>query len=1005
MSLWRREHSAHEPGAGRRAWQRRGAALYRVLLLALVVGAGLWSLNAVWSFTIDDAGISYAYARHIADGHGPVAAVGGPRIEGYSNPLWVFLLVPVHWLGLPIPELAKALGAGLFAAALLAGVSYISSVERRTWRSFGAGEACFVLVSALCLEVAVWVPAGLENALFGALLLGMIALDAREHADPTAFGSSGLCAFGLSITRPEAALYVAPLLLIKLGYALLGREPMRQAKTALLSFAVPFALYHVGHFLVFGELLPNTYRAKPGGSDWLRGFDYLSAAARESGLVYAAPLALLGLYGRPRVKLPSGCAWLAGTFFVLYSGGDWMPHGRFLSLFAPVVVLLAALGLGRLARALAWLARGRLPREAAAFGLAAAIAVAWSRYQVPRLNALAKRGWCHFCERVADTKRLQKLADRAGLPSYSLVTHDFGGPSWLSDERFYPIDFLGLCDRSIVEIRGKRARGGVRNELRFYQYLIHEQPVAPSWILVPPNFWPGFDRSPEYRSDYYVLEARQLPRARRDSFFVLHRGELVDYFPPVPSAALRPLTERLGLVGFAVVAGSGLQPGDDRARPGARLTLLVSVVPRARLLGTEQLALRVMAGARTVESAPLRLDRGLDGVSRQLVPGEPLRLELSIELPPETAAAYALSLVVSHASVARERAPARDLPVVASLGELPGGAALPAEERTLPRYPAALPAPLQPELRALRPSVTRVIERHRRAGRAAPNDEPLHRRLIELGAALEERGQLEQAYLAYVWATQVDRSAWARLAETVHRLRPAAPSGEHGMEIALLRQYYSLGTVSELARLVAFYLAEARPLEAEYMLRRWPGDAGADPLAASRSTFEAALAGAGAAPMPDSAMLAEVAVDPLGGALDFEASELPAAWEGQRDVYRAGVRDDGHGLKGLRGFHGGGLLTSTAGGLRARGSVLSPEFRLTGRRMSLLVGGGSAKQKVGVELLVDGQVVRSASGNDSDNLMPVFWDTAALEGKPARLRVFDRSSRHHVLLDRVLSWR
>jgi hypothetical protein len=56
-------------------------------------------------------------------------------------------------------------------------------------------------------------------------------------------------------------------------------------------------------------------------------------------------------------------------------------------------------------------------------------------------------------------------------------------------------------------------------------------------------------------------------------------------------------------------------------------------------------------------------------------------------------------------------------------------------------------------------------------------------------------------------------------------------------------------------------------------------------------------------------------------------------------------------------------------------------------------------------LLVDGAAVFSASGNDSDNLLPVFWDIAPFAGKSGRLRVFDESSRAHVVLDRVLIWR
>jgi hypothetical protein len=245
---------------------------YRLAWLAVALAISIGSLRAVWAFTIDDAGISYAYAKHLAEGEGPVAVVGGPWIEGYSNPLWVFLLVPVHLVGLPIAAAAKVLGALFFGLGVAAGMAWLALSEGRSWRTIGAVEAAFAIAVTLCAELAVWVPAGLENALFMALLLAMFWLDAREAEQPGAFGASGLCAFGLSITRPEAVMYAAPLVAIKLVQAWRGREPVRQARTAVLSFVVPLAVYHVGHYLVFRELVPNTYYAKP---PWQGGAEYL----------------------------------------------------------------------------------------------------------------------------------------------------------------------------------------------------------------------------------------------------------------------------------------------------------------------------------------------------------------------------------------------------------------------------------------------------------------------------------------------------------------------------------------------------------------------------------------------------------------------------------------------------------------------------------------------------------------------------------------------------------
>jgi hypothetical protein len=72
--------------------------------------------------------------------------------------------------------------------------------------------------------------------------------------------------------------------------------------------------------------------------------------------------------------------------------------------------------------------------------------------------------------------------------------------------------------------------------------------------------------------------------------------------------------------------------------------------------------------------------------------------------------------------------------------------------------------------------------------------------------------------------------------------------------------------------------------------------------------------------------------------------------------------------------------------------------------LSVLVGGGSRRQRVGVELLVDDVAVSSTSGVEGDFLYPTLWEIAKHQGKSARLRVFDRSKDAHVLVDRVLLW-
>ncbi|MDX1974020.1 MAG: hypothetical protein SFY68_15935 [Candidatus Sumerlaeia bacterium] len=54
----------------------------------------------VWhGMLIDDAFITFRFAENIAKGHGVVWNIGEERVEGYSSPLMILVLLPCFWLG------------------------------------------------------------------------------------------------------------------------------------------------------------------------------------------------------------------------------------------------------------------------------------------------------------------------------------------------------------------------------------------------------------------------------------------------------------------------------------------------------------------------------------------------------------------------------------------------------------------------------------------------------------------------------------------------------------------------------------------------------------------------------------------------------------------------------------------------------------------------------------------------------------------------------------------
>ena len=70
----------------------------------------------------------------------------------------------------------------------------------------------------------------------------------------------------------------------------------------------------------------------------------------------------------------------------------------------------------------------------------------------------------------------------------------------------------------------------------------------------------------------------------------------------------------------------------------------------------------------------------------------------------------------------------------------------------------------------------------------------------------------------------------------------------------------------------------------------------------------------------------------------------------------------------VSGFHGKGLVNSYAGGDASVGTLTSAPFVLERRALNFLIGGGHHPGETCVNLLLDGKVVRTATGRDDEHL-------------------------------------
>ena len=142
---------------------------------------------------------------------------------------------------------------------------------------------------------------------------------------------------------------------------------------------------------------------------------------------------------------------------------------------------------------------------------------------------------------------------------------------------------------------------------------------------------------------------------------------------------------------------------------------------------------------------------------------------------------------------------------------------------------------------------------------------------------------------------------------------------------------------------------------------------------------------------------------------DFEGNDY-GHWKATGEAFGPGpARGTLPGQMKVEGFHGKGLANSFFKGDNSTGSLVSPEFRIERKFIAFLIGGGKNPETLALQLLVDGKVVRSASGpNDkpggSEALAPQSWAVAEFTGQTATLRIVDdaKGGWGHINVDQIL---
>ncbi len=142
---------------------------------------------------------------------------------------------------------------------------------------------------------------------------------------------------------------------------------------------------------------------------------------------------------------------------------------------------------------------------------------------------------------------------------------------------------------------------------------------------------------------------------------------------------------------------------------------------------------------------------------------------------------------------------------------------------------------------------------------------------------------------------------------------------------------------------------------------------------------------------------------------DFEADTY-GDWKTTGDAFGSGPAHGAlSGQQKVEGFIGNGLVNSFYNGDSGTGTLTSPAFKIKCRWINFLIGGGGFAGKTCINLLIDGNVVRTATGPNTvsvgkEALEPQSWDVSEFSGKEAVLEIVDQATTGwgHINVDQIV---
>jgi hypothetical protein len=325
---------------------KAGLALCLLVLLAgsilqMLCGISFPEHKSMSDWGLDDAYISYRYAKNLVRGEGLVFN-HGERVEGYSNFLYVLAVAPAFWV-------TDRDGVYFFSVLLnlLCALGALWLFSEHLRHSLGARAALAgSLLFALCLPLWAAVASGLETCLVLLISIAIWVCVERVAVNPTRGDTLALAVLTVLSLLARVDGFLIPGIAIL--YLLLKRRTPPATVCALALLATQ-GLYELWRLAYYGALLPTSYYVKVAGPILVRlryaGVEFSKIALLEGLLPYVLILLLLvveAIYRLYKRRRESFCAFRFEILFAplwivywFYIGGDHF-WDRFLVILYPL---------------------------------------------------------------------------------------------------------------------------------------------------------------------------------------------------------------------------------------------------------------------------------------------------------------------------------------------------------------------------------------------------------------------------------------------------------------------------------------------------------------------------------------------------------------------------------------------------------------------------------------------------------------------------------------------